>query len=219
MTAISAKLANALNELPFVQAIEDGQQDKSISILCRLKQGTGGLWAALAEKILREAQKREGTNNSWHTHIARVYMLRENKFVYGWAFVIHAANVDTTIPIVAELIRQFGNALATNGKAPHPQNGHRSALGDDYDPPEEIHEDNDFSEPEAPLPKTLPKGYRPEADAAGNPIVPREHRVRQQAMAGLPANYDRNAPDPEKGKGSWQIEGRKGKPFRPPVRR
>lgn len=223
MTITSGKLALALNDLPFVQVVEDVQQDKAITVLCRIRPGSGGTWAALAERILREAQKREGTPEYWHTHIARSYMLRDGRMVYGWIFVVQALDLDKAIPLVAELIYQFSSVLMDpqRGQTTQPrkqqQNGQpRRPLPDneDDDPPD-LNEDDDFSEPETPM----PKGYVPEADAMGNPIVPREHRIRQQAMAGLPSNYDRNAPDPDKGKGSWNIESRKGKPFRPPVRR
>lgn len=217
MSVASANLALALNELPFVQTIENNQQGQSISILCRIRPGTGGLWAALAEHILREADKKTGQPDYWHTHIARVYMLRSKQFVYGWAFVIQATDVDKTVPMIIDLIVKFGNAIAQQipRAQPAPRPRHLQTQDDDFDPPEEINEDEDFSEPEGPL----PQGAVPEADERGNPIVPREHRVKNQAMAGLSRNYDRNAPDPDKGKGSWHIESRKGKAFRPPVRR
>lgn len=213
MTTLSANLAYALNELPFVQAIENEQQGQAISILCRIRAGAGAAWASLAERILREASKREGGPEYWHTHVARVYMIRDNRLVYGWVFVIQSANPEQVIPIVSELISQFATATApaSNGR-PTPR---RAPANDDYDEPEEIQEDNDYAEPEG----RLAPGQVPESDEKGNPIVPREHRVHKQPMAGLPKNYDRNAPDPEKAKGSWSIESLKGKQFRPPVRR
>lgn len=222
MTDISARLAIALNELPFVQTVEHDQQGQAVNVLCRIKPGSGVLWATLAERVLRGASQREGQPDHWHTHIARTYMLRDNRLVFGWVFVIQSMNAALTTPIVADLINQFSNAITDAEQSSQPaqqrSNGHLyrgQSQDDDYDAPEEIQEDEDYSEPEAPL----PRGYVPEADEKGNPIVPREHRVKKQAMAGLPKNFDRNAPDPEKAKGSWNIESRKGKAFRPPVRR
>ena len=220
MTNISSQLAIALNELSFVQALESEQQGQAINVLCRVKPGSGVLWASLAERILRESNRQESEGSNWHTHIARVYMLRDNRLVYGWVFVIQSSNIGKTIPTVVALINQFNDAITRNEQVSVPQNnnGHPyrpASTDDDYDPPEEIQEDEDYSEPEAPL----PRGYVPEADERGNPVVPREHRVRKQPMAGLAPNHDRNAPDEDKRKGSWQIEGRKGQAFRPPVRR
>jgi len=212
MTALSLQLAEALNELPFVQALEHEQAGNALNVLCRVKPGSGVLWASLAEHILREASLREGKPEQWHTHIARLYMLREGKLVYGWVFVIQSADVVKTAPVVVDLILRFIKAIQIQEKASRSTQHRRD--NDDYDQPEEIEEDNDYSEPETPM----PKGYVPEADEKGNPIVPREHRVKTIQMAGLPKDFDRNAPDPEKRKGSWSIESRKGKPFRPPVR-
>jgi hypothetical protein len=56
-----------------------------------------------------------------------------------------------------------------------------------------------------------------EADSKGNPIVPHNQRVWEQPMAGLPEDYDRNAPN-EKNKGAFGLESDSMSTFRPPIR-
>jgi len=218
MSANSDKLSNALSLLPFVTAVEHEQQESAVNVLCRIKPGCGALWAAVAEKVLREALKRQGTPDYWHTHIARVYMIRNNNLVYGWSFVVMSENPDKTVAIVSNILRQMINSSAQERPKNRSTNSTPVAAEeeeeDDDEPRAELGEDDDYTDPDGPL----PKGAVPEADEQGNPIVPRSARVHKIRMAGLPKNYDRNAPDPEKRKGSWQIESRKGKPFRPPVR-
>lgn len=206
MSVLSQQLAQALNSLSFVQAIEDEQSGNGLNILCRLKPNSESLWATLAEAVLREGARRANRPEYWHAHIARVYMLRDERLVYGWVFVIQSNDIAKSMQVLLELISNFGKALSAPAR---PQQN-----DDDYDAPEAIVEDEDYSEPETPM----PKGYVPEADERGNPIVPREHRVKSIQMAGLPKNYDRNAPDPETAKGGWTLEGKK-KGFRPPVPR
>lgn len=209
MSANSDKLARALNSLGFVQAIEHEQAGTAVSILCRIKPGSGNRWAKMAEMLLRQGQARANTQDFWQAHIARTYMLRNDSLVYGWTFLISAQQLDRVTAIIIGLLAQG------SGQVPIPQAPSQRVSNphDDYDEAEEIKEDDDYTDG-APL----PKGFVPEADAAGNPIVPRENRVKRQAMAGLAPDFDRNAPDPEKKKGSWHIETRGGKPFRPPVR-
>lgn len=221
MSANSDKLAKALNQLSFVSAIEHEQQDSAVNVLCRLKPGYGEPWAAVANRVLREADRRQGTSDHWHTHIARVYMLRNNKLAYGWTFVIMSANADKAINTVVGILRQIAQEISVTAKSSQPTQNRTAIIEPqeeeeheaDDDPPA-LGEDDDYTDSEGPL----PKGAIPEADEQGNPIVPRSARVRKIKMAGLPNNYDRNAPDAEKRKGSWHIETRRGKAFRPPVR-
>lgn len=213
MSTISEKLAKALDQLPYVNTVEHEQQDAAVSVLCRIRPDCGTLWAYLAEKILREADKYIGTPEYWHTHIARMYMIRNNKFVYGWTFVVMSSNPDKAIDKVSYIIESHIN------KAPRKINSPSIPAEPDNEDDDEEHRirfggDDDYTDAEGPL----PKGAVPEADEAGNPIVPRSSRIHKIQMAGLPKNYDRNAPDPDLRKGSWNIESRKGRAFRPPVR-
>jgi hypothetical protein len=221
MSTLSDKLAQALNALRFVQAVEHEQNGTAIQVLCRLKPHFGVQWSALAEAILRAAIRRVNTNEYWHTHIARVYMIRNEALVYGWTFMIAAVDPEKAVNTVCGIITKFTSA----GNQPTPQPTAQPQQQtqappdppsnyDDDDDPDAIREDDDYTDPEGPL----PKGAVPEADEQGNPIVPRAHRVKRVQMAGLPKDFDRNVPDPEKRKGAWSIETRKGKPFRPPVR-
>lgn len=228
MSANSDRLAKAISQLPFVVAIEHEQQQSAVNVLCRIKPGCGASWALTAERILREALKRQGTADYWHTHIARVYMIRDNKFVYGWTFVVMSDNPDKTVSIVSGILDKLSQEIATKAPQTSPQNATPRLRAKPTAPPppsdldddesiefnkNEFKEDDDYTDAEEPL----PKGAVPEADAQGNPIVPRSARVHKVRMAGLPKDYDRNAPDPDIRKGSWSIEGR-GRPFRPPVR-
>lgn len=222
MTDFDVQLAIALDELPFVGVAEHATQGQMVNLLCRVKPGSEPEWAALAEKILRESAKRGKAG--WYTHIARQYMLKDNIFVYGWTMIIQSPDLEPAIKAVIAIIHQLSAVVAqaepprqqqTVALSSAPSAPYRTASQDDdedYDPEDD--EGGPLEEPDAPL----PKGYVPEADVAGNPIVPRNHRVKKIKMAGLPANFDRNAPT-EEGKGTWSIESRKGKPFRPPVRR
>lgn len=218
MSANSDKLAKALNQLQFVSAVEHEQQDSAVNVLCRLKPGFGEPWAAVANRILREAARRQGTPDHWHTHIARVYMLRSDKLAYGWTFVVMSDNPDKTTNIVIGILRQISQEISAIKNSQVTIN--KTAVSEPQEEEEyesdgaAVGEDDDYTDPDGPL----AKGAVPEADERGNPIVPRSARIRRIKMAGLPNNYDRNAPDAEKRKGSWHIETRKGRSFRPPVK-
>jgi hypothetical protein len=128
-------------------------------------------------------------------------MLKDDKLVFGWTFMIAAKRPDQALPVVIKILEQ----IADGSYVPPEQ------VPDAADPGE-LQEDWDLQSPDQPP----PRGAVPEADAKGNPIVPREARVEVQPMAGLPKNYDRGAPD-EKARGVWSIESRKGAAFRPPI--
>lgn len=227
MSDLSEKLALALNEMPFVRVVEHDQQGKALNVLCRIRPKMGVLWAAFAEKILREAAAREGTEEAWHVWVARVYMIRNDSLVYGWSFVFSSTDLETSLPAVIEVIQQFSIDAAEAIKPPvqpppkkaepklravMPPSPVETADLDRGEP--HPNDDDDYADGPA-----LPKGHHPESDERGNPIVPRGNRIHRIPMAGLPSNFDRNAPDPDKRKGSWHLETKKGKAFRPPVRR
>ncbi len=216
MSALSEKLATTLNSLSFVQAVEHEQNGTAIQILCRVRPHFGVQWAALAELILRAAITRENTPVYWHTHIARVYMIRNGNLVYGWTFMIAATDLEKATTEVCQLVAKFTPVGRNTLQTPQtPQPTPQQSMPVTYSgEEEEIREDEDYTDPEGPL----PKGAVPEADERGNPIVPRSHRVKKVVMAGYAPGADRNVPDPKKRKGAWSIESRKGKAFRPPVR-
>lgn len=214
MSASSNKLAQAINQLPFASAVEHEQQASAINVLCRIKPGNEAAWAAVAERVLREANKYQGTQDFWHTHIARLYMLRNNKLVYGWTFGVMSQKPENSIAIIVNIL----NAIS-GGQNPQPapeEQTDEEEESDDGEGGEEgsgTDEDDDYTDAEGPL----PRGAVPEADIRGNPIVPRSARIKKIEMAGLPKNFDRNAPTKRnKNKGSWGIGS--GRNFRPPVR-
>jgi hypothetical protein len=182
------RLARAIESLSFAEPVETELDDYgTVKVQCRVKGDQLSRWAKLVEDILRAGEN----TGLWHSHICRLYMLRNDQLVYGWLVAITSPNLSVTMDELVPIVRKHAS-VPPAPRRPAPQQ-----------PPQNV------------VPIRRPT---PEADAKGNPIVPDEFKMddRDIPMAGLHPNTDRNAP--KDGRGSWTIFNSKryGGTFKPP---
>ncbi len=199
MSSISEKLARALQSLPFVQVIQHDQQGTAVNVMCRVNPDNMEEWADLAREILLRGRDSGG---QWNAHIARTYVLKGDDLRYAWNFIIMGRSEEGAGSSINEDVLPVLRQRAAIKPVPA----------------EDTYEEEAEEEAAPPPTPRRRNATPPEADERGNPIVPEEYKVESIQMAGLPRNYERNMPDPEKGKGAWKVEGRSGN-FRPPVKR
>jgi len=121
------RLTILLDSLPFVETVATHETNLGVRVLCRVKKGAEAKWAAVVEKVLREAQN---TSGLWESHICRLYFLHNDSMVYGWNFQIISEHIDDSLDRIAYLL--FPQEKPTPKKKTQPSESPQPAS---YSPP------------------------------------------------------------------------------------
>lgn len=181
------RVVHSLNSLPCVEVVESGGDQYHVQALCRVDKKKLNQWASIAEALLL-AQDDEG--DIWSTHISRIYMLKNRRLVYGWMVVFTSEILEEIIPIVVKVIRGFIPTRSDTVPA------------------------GKTSEASSNAPAV--RRAAPNPDAKGYPQVPEGQKVWEQPMAGLPQDFDRNAPADGRGAYGLYRSNTLGDAFKPP---
>ena len=197
----------ALSGLKYLDVVDSQSNLYEAKALCRIDRRFNKQWATALESLLRSAE--DWGDNEWSVELEvyKQYFLKNGKMVYGWVIHLTSTNLDLAVSKLGGALVPFSSRAVDSTSLRTDLKKSRSA---EHPPPKRA--------------KGVPLRYlaekdvrRPvrklESDAKGNPIVPEEHRVWEQPMAGMPGDYDRNSPN--KGKGAF---GMLTQPFAPPGR-
>ena len=173
-------LAGVVNGVGFLETVQTGYSNISVQVICRLQAGYAESWAKVVEKLLLMGQSLTEKGYPCDVHICRLYFLKEGRMVYGWHIKISSDHMNEVLGMLSSQLGQISPRVVD-----HPRM--RETLRKDR-----------FQEHPVPLgPAPGVSGVqrrqiskrderRPqrvhEADAKGNPIVPREHMVTVQSM-------------------------------------
>ena len=173
-------LAQSVNALGFMEVIQTGYYNLSVQVIARLRAGQAASWAKIVERLLLMAESLGADGYPCDLHVCRLYFLKNGKMVYGWHINITSEYMDEVLQLISSQLSQV---------SPRPV--------DHPNMKENLRKDRFMEHPNAPAPPPGMAGVqrrqiskrderRPrrvlEADAAGNPIVPREHMVMVQSM-------------------------------------
>ena len=173
-------LSGVVNGLGFMETIQTGYYNMSVQVICRLQAGYAEPWAKVVEQILLMGESLAEQGFPCDIHVCRLYFLKQGKMVYGW-------HINITSDHMNEVLRLLGTLLLKVSPRPVDHPRMRETLRKDrfQEHPNDI--------PPAPGSSGVQRRHiskrderRPqrvhEADAKGNPIVPRDHMVTVQSM-------------------------------------
>jgi hypothetical protein len=194
MTEPEAKeLEEILNGIKFVEVVSSGADPPAVWVLCRVGRKDNKTWAKILETALLAIE--DVQDDSWWVNldVAKKYFLKGRRMVYGWVLTLSSSHLDLATHKLGRALSPFFSRtidkenmraeLKKDRKLHHPPPRRAKGVPLRYIPKEEEHRSV----------RTL------EADVRGNPIVPEEHKVLEQPMAGLEADLDMNAPTDGKG--------------------
>jgi hypothetical protein len=88
MPTNAEKLASAIEATGYAIVIKKTEPAGSVRLLCRVSDKKS--WCALLEYVLSR-------KNAWTEHVCQQYFMNDGKLVYGWNFVLTAADIDTAV--------------------------------------------------------------------------------------------------------------------------
>ena len=173
-------LANSINALGYMETVQTGYYNLSVQVICRLRAGYAESWAKVVEKLLLMAEALGTKGYPCDVHVCRLYFLKEGRMVYGWHINITSEYMNEVLGLLSSQLTQVSprpvdhpnmrqdlrkDRFMEHPPPPNPPPGHsgvqrRQILKPDERRPQRVHE----------------------ADASGNPIVPKEHMVMVQSM-------------------------------------
>ena len=176
----------SLTGLGFIEIIQSEFDELNVQYMCRVSRGSEREWARVVRALLTTCE----VGDDYPPHICRLYFLKGGNLVYGWHINITSEDMPRTLQNLDSTIQKY---------TPRPVDLVRTEGMKRL-----MRSERKFHHPPVPPPFPGKKGVqlrqllkhqvrRPrrvhEADASGNPIVPKGHQVQAGTLAGA-LGYD-----------------------------
>lgn len=120
--AYADRLARAIEVTGLAEAVNTNFGDGRISVLLRVKQGVEPKWNDVIRNVLLATDFFAKQAHAWHSHICRVYFLKEvgneKRLVFGWNISITSQDMTHSLDEVVRVL-QGGDPEPKPTTGPH----------------------------------------------------------------------------------------------------